>query len=108
MLLQNYKIELCTNTRFVDLQQSLSIICLGTMIWVGLGENVRLTPSKPSGTVAREREVMMMVITFTMPTCLKAPGRMVLSPVLAREREVRWGRAGKSPGPKEGTDEEER
>ena len=106
MLLQNYKIELCTNTRFVDLQQSLSIICLGTMIWVGLGENV--TPSKPSGTVAREREVMMMVITITMPTCLKAPGRMVLSPVLAREREVRWGRAGKSPGPKEGTDEEER
>ena len=97
----------------MDLQQSLSIICLGTLIWVGLGdgENVRLTPSKPSGTVAREREVMMMVITITMPlmpTCLKAPGRMVLSPVLAREREVRWGRAGKSPGPKEGTDEEER
>ena len=57
--------------------------------------------------MAREREVMM-VITITMPTCLNAPGRMVLSPVLAREREVRWGRAGKSPGPKEGTDEEER
>ena len=55
MLLQNYKIELCSNTRFVDLQQSLSIICLGTMIWVGLGENVSLTPSKPPGTVARER-----------------------------------------------------
>jgi hypothetical protein len=33
---------------------------------------------------------------------------MLVSPVLAREREVRWGRGGKSPGPKEATEEEER
>ena len=38
MLLQNYKIEICTKTRFVDLQQSLSIICLGTMIWVKMSD----------------------------------------------------------------------
>ena len=41
-------------------------------------------------------------------TWLKAPGRMLVSPVLAREREVRWGRGGKSPGPSEVTEEEER
>ena len=41
-------------------------------------------------------------------TWLKAPGRIVVSPVFARDREVRWGRGGKSPGPKERTEEDER
>ena len=50
----------------------------------------------------------MTIVMAMTNTCLKAPGRMVARPVLARERELRLGRAGKSPGPNEVTVDEER
>ena len=58
-------------------------------------------------TVTASEEKIQMTMTETN-TCLKAPGRMVVRPVLARERELRLGRAGKSPGPNEVTVDEER
>ena len=41
-------------------------------------------------------------------TCEKAPGRIVVSPVFARDREVMWGRGGKLEGEREGREVEER
>ena len=41
-------------------------------------------------------------------TCEKAPGRIVVSPVFARDRDVRWGRGGRLEAEREGREVEER
>ena len=41
-------------------------------------------------------------------TCEKAPGRIVVSPVFARDRDVRWGRRGRLEAEREGREVEER